>query len=129
VPHYEAEIILTCIDELSKDGARSAELGRDTARFAAFFSPLDLVEELSETTQLAYPTLIKLLSRLPSQDRFVRNPPRFLHEASCAINRIKIEEMVSTIDYRPTGEQFGCDLKGHHPYFQGTGAHARAWRL
>ncbi len=110
VPHYEAEIVLTRIDELSKDGVRSAELGRDTARLDASFSPLDLVEELSETTQLAYPTLIKLLSRLPNQDQFVRNPPRFLHEASRAINRIKIEEMVRTIDYRPTGEHFGFDL-------------------
>jgi hypothetical protein len=49
VPHYEAEIILTCIDELSKDGARSAELGRDTARFAAFFAPkTNLPETLSQ---------------------------------------------------------------------------------
>lgn len=110
VPVYEAEITLTRIDELTDDGTRSAELGRDSARLDASFTPMDLVEELSEATQLAYPTLVKLLSRLPNHEQLVRNPPRFLHVASRAINRVKIEEMVRTIDYQPTGEKFGFDL-------------------
>ena len=110
VHRYEAEIVLTRIDEMKCDGIRAAELGRDTAKLEAAFSPLDLVEELSESTQLAYPTLIKILSRLGNHTAIVRNPPRFLHEAARTIQRIKIEEMVRTIDYRPTGDRFGFDL-------------------
>lgn len=110
VPRYEAEIVLTRIDEMQGDGVRSFELGRDTAKLEAAFNPMDLVEELSESTQLAYPTLIKILSRLGNGNQLVRNPPRFLHEAARAIQRIKVEEMVRTIDYRPTGDKFGPEF-------------------
>jgi len=109
--HYEAEIELTRIEALSaKDEARATSLGRETARLAADFSAMDLIEELSENTALAYPTIVRLVKGLNNLDQLVRNPPRYLHLATEHINRIAIDEMVRTIDYTPTGEVYGLDL-------------------
>jgi type III restriction enzyme len=110
VPHYQAEIVSMRIDEFTATGERAVWLGTDTQKLEASFTPMDLIEELSENTQLAYPTLIKILSVLENGEQLVRNPPRYLHEAGRRINAIKLEEMVRTIDYRPTGEMFGFDL-------------------
>jgi len=109
--HYEAEIELTRIDTLSADReAEAAAIGRETVRLAADFSPLDLVEELSENTALAYPTIMKIVQGIENLDQLVRNPPRYLHLATEHVNRIAIREMVRTIDYTPTGEAYGLDL-------------------
>jgi len=108
---YQAEIELTRIDSLSADReARATSLGSATARLSADFSPMDFIEELSENTSLAYPTLVKIVKQLENLDQFVRNPPRYLHLATEHINRIAIDEMVRTIDYTPTGEAYGFDL-------------------
>ncbi len=110
VPRYEVEAVLTRIDALAAGSAQSTEIGRETARLDARFAPLDLIEELSDKTRLAYPTVISIASRLENLDQLVRNPPRYLHEAAQRIARIEIEEMIRTIDYRPTGETYGIDL-------------------
>lgn len=109
--HYEAEIELTRIESLSADQeARATSLGRETARLAADFSAMDIIEEFSENTALAYPTIVGIVKGLTNLDQFVRNPPRYLHLATEHINRIAIDEMVRTIEYTPTGEAYGLDL-------------------
>jgi len=109
--HYEAEIELTRIESLSADRqARATSLGRDTARLAADFSPMDLIDELSENTALAYPTIVEIVKGLTNLDQLVRNPPRYLYLATEHINRIAVDEMVRTINYEPTGEDYGLDL-------------------
>ena len=109
--HYEAEIELTRIEAFSADvEARATSLGRETARLAADFTAMDLIEELSENTALAYPTIVRIVKGLTNLDQLVRNPPRYLHLAAEHINRIAIDEMVRTIDYTPTGEAYGLDL-------------------
>lgn len=109
--HYEAEIELTRIDSLAADvEARATSLGRETTRLAADFTAMDLIEELSENTALAYPTIVRIVKGLTNLDQLVRNPPRYLHLAADHINRIAIDEMVRTIDYKPTGEAYGLDL-------------------
>jgi type III restriction enzyme len=109
--HYEAEIELTRIDTLSaEDEATATSLGQETTRLAADFSPMDLIEELSENTALAYPTIVKIVKGITNLDQLIRNPPRYLHLATEHINRIAIDEMVRTIDYTPTGEAYGFDL-------------------
>ena len=49
----------------------------ETARLKAHFAPLHLVEELSENTTLAYPTVFKIVSQLTNFDALVRNLPLF----------------------------------------------------
>jgi type III restriction enzyme len=111
IERYEAEIELTRIDKLSeKHEAKATSLGRETTRLEADFSPLDLIEELSENTALAYPTIVDIVKGLTNLDQLVRNPPRYLHLATEHINRIAVDEMVRTINYQPTGEEYGFDL-------------------
>jgi len=109
--HYEAEIELTRIDSIKEnEEAASTNVGRETARLSADFSPIDLIEELSENTALAYPTIVEIVKGLTNLSQLVRNPPRYLHLATEHINRIAVDEMVRTIDYTPTGEFYGFDL-------------------
>lgn len=107
---YEAEVSLTRIDALSADeGARSADLGRETVALAADFAAIDLIEELSENTALAYGTVIRIVKEITNLDQLVRNPPRYLHLATEHINRLAVDEMVRTISYTPTGEKWERD--------------------
>lgn len=108
---YQAQVSLTRIDAFDEnDEARSVHVGTDNTALEADFSPMDLIEELSENTSLAYPTVLRIVTGLTNTAHFVRNPPRYLHEARQRITRLTIEEMVRTIDYRPTGEEYGLDL-------------------
>jgi type III restriction enzyme len=109
--HYEASIEINRIDALSSTAeARSTFGGEEKVRLAADFTAMDLIEELSENTALAYPTIVAIVRGLTNLDQLVRNPPRYLHLATEQINRIALEEMVRTIEYTPTGENYGLDL-------------------
>ena len=103
---YEAEITLDRITGLEQDGVKRERIGSETTRLKARFAPLDLVEELSENTALAYPTVFKIVSRLTNFDALVRNPPLFLQEATIAIRRIELDEMRRGLTYTPNGESF-----------------------
>jgi type III restriction enzyme len=106
---YEAEITLNRITDISATEIRREHLGSETARLTARFAPLDLVEELSESTALAYPTVFRIVSRLDNLAAIVKNPPLFLQKATAAIRRIELEEMLRALQYRPTGEAFPID--------------------
>lgn len=109
--HYEAEIELTRIESLSADKeARATSSGSEKVRLAADFAAIDLIEELSENTALAYPSIVEIVKNITNLDQLVRNPPRYIHLATEHINRIALNEMVRTIDYTPTGDAYGLDL-------------------
>lgn len=109
--HYQAAIEVHRIDALSAtEEARSTFGGEEKVRLAADFTAMDLIEELSENTALAYPTIVRIVKGLTNLDQLVRNPPRYLHLATEHINRIALSEMVRTIEYTPTGESYGLDL-------------------
>lgn len=103
---YEAEITLDRITSLEQAGVVHERIGSETARLKAHFAPLDLVEELSENTALAYPTVFKIVSRLSNLDALVRNPPLFLQEATIQIRRIELDEMLRQLTYTPSGQSF-----------------------
>ena len=110
IARYEAEVSLTRIDQLSADEeARAAIVGRETVGLAADFAPIDLIEELSENTALAYPTIVGIVKGLSNLGQLARNPPRYLHLATEHINRLAVDEMVRTIEYTPTGEAWELD--------------------
>jgi len=104
VPEYEAEIVLTRIKSVFVDSVQSEEIGRETEKLKATFSPLDLIEEISENTALSYPTVMKIVVGLEHLDRVAKNPPRFLAEACAKIRGIELEEMIRALSYHPTGE-------------------------
>jgi type III restriction enzyme len=102
---YEAEVVLTRIRSIGAESITSDEIGRDTQSLRAHFTPLDLIEEISENTSLAYPTAVRIVAAIePNFAALVRNPPKFLAGACALIREIELDEMLRTLSYHPTGE-------------------------
>ena len=104
VPEYEVEIVLKRIRGIYEGSLDDEEIGRETERLRATFSPIDLVEELSENSSLSYPTTLKIVQGLKNLSQVVKNPHRFVREASTIIRRIELEQMLRGLSYHPTGE-------------------------
>lgn len=101
----EIETSLTrVIDIRPDDGLGGTTIGTDTRTSRAYFTPLDLVEEISENTALSYPAVFKIVQRFQNRAAVVKNPPRFLAQAFAAIRRIELDEMLRSLSYHPTGE-------------------------
>ena len=101
---YQADIVLTRIKGVFAESITSEEVGREVARLHANFSPLDLVELLSEQTALSYPAALRIVGGLSNLAAVTRNPARFLAEACERVRAIELEEMLRTLSYHPTGE-------------------------
>lgn len=104
VPEYEVEVVLTRIKGIYEDSLDDVEIGRETERLKASFSPLDLIEELSENSSLSYPTTLKIVQGLRNFSQVVKNPHRFVKEATVRIKRIELDQMLRGLSYQPTGE-------------------------
>ena len=101
---YEAEVVLTRIKSIAAETIGSEEIGRETERLRAAFTPFDLVEELSENTSLSYPTALAIVGGIETFAAVAKNPPKFLAAACAAIREIELDEMLRTLSYHPTGE-------------------------
>jgi type III restriction enzyme len=110
VGDYEAEIVLTRIKGIAMTGLASDEIGRETEKLHASFTPLDLIEEISENTALSYPTAAKIVAGLGNFSAIAKNPPKFLAQASAIIRNIEIDEMLRSLSYRITGESLPLAL-------------------
>jgi type III restriction enzyme len=104
VGEYEAEIVLTRIRSIALTGIASDELGRETEKLRASFTPLDLIEEISENTALSYLTAAKIVAGMNNFSAITKNPPKFLAQANAAIRAIELDEMMRSLSYHPTGE-------------------------
>jgi type III restriction enzyme len=104
VGDYEAEIVLTRIKTIALTGLSSDEIGRETEKLHASFTPLDLIEEIGENTALSYPTAANIVAGLDNFSAIAKNPPKFLAQASAIIRTIELDEMLRSLSYHPTGE-------------------------
>jgi type III restriction enzyme len=104
IADYEAEVVQTRIRSIAAESIQSDELGRMFQNLRAHFTPLDLVEELSENTALSYPTSLAIVSGIDNLAAVTKNPPKFLSDACALIRDIELEEMMRTLSYHPTGE-------------------------
>ncbi len=101
---YQAEVVLTRIRSIAAESIGSEEVGRETENLLANFTPIDLVEELSENTALSYPTALAIVSGIENFAAVAKNPPKFLAAACALIRDIELDEMLRTLSYQPTGE-------------------------
>lgn len=101
-----AEVSNRSIGEISEEGIKDDFGGTETYALKAYFTPLDLVEELSENTGLSYNTLFKIVERITNHEHFVKNPPQYIHQAAAIIRNIELDEMIRGLDYHLTGEEF-----------------------
>ena len=106
IEHYTAEVALNRIERLQAEGVTTQHMGSERRRLRATFGAVDLVEEISEGTSLAYPTAIRVLRDLTNRAAIVANPTRFIHEASSRIREIELDELLRGLTYVPSGEEF-----------------------
>ena len=101
---YETEVVLTRIRGIAAESIASDEVGRDTGKLRARFTPLNLVEELSESTSLSYPTAMRIVKGIKTFAAVAANPPKFLAAACTLVRQIELDEMLRTLSYHPTGD-------------------------
>ncbi len=106
IERYMAEVSLDRIERLEAEGVTTQHLGSERRRLRATFGAVDLVEEISEGTSLAYPTVIEILQNVTNREAIVANPVRFIHEASSRIRAIELDELLRGLTYSPNGEDF-----------------------
>lgn len=115
IPDYVIEASSHLINEITDEGKQDTFGGTESIRQKARFTPLDLVEELSENTGLSYNTLFEIVKNLENYSEWIKNPPRFVHEAGSIIRNVELDEMLRGLDYLLTGEEFPFDF---HDYMK-----------
>ena len=106
VEYYTAEVSLNRVRRLEAEGVTTQHMGSERRRLRAMFGAMDLVEEISEGTSLAYPAVIRLLHNVTNRAAIVANPARFIHEASSRIREIELDELLRGLTYSLSGEEF-----------------------
>jgi type III restriction enzyme len=106
IADYVAEVSSRNIGAISEEGITDTFGGTETYKLKAKFTPLDLVEELSENTGLSYTTLFKIVNNISNPEQIIKNPPQYIHTAAGIIRNIELDEMIRGLDYHLTGESF-----------------------
>ena len=102
----EAEVSSRSIGTITEDGIEDEFGGKESYKLKAYFSSLDLVEEISENTGLSYTTLFRIIDGITNHAHFAKNPPQYIHQAAALIKNIELEEMLRGLDYHLTDETF-----------------------
>lgn len=102
---YVAKVSSRTIRSITEEGIEGEYGGKQDYKLKAHFSPLDLMEELSENTGLSYLSTYKILEGIKHEE-FIKNPPKFIHQATALIKNIELEEMIRGLDYHLTDETF-----------------------
>ena len=106
IADYQAEVSSRTIGNISESGIQDEFAGKETYKLKAFYTPLDLVEELSENTGLSYNSLFEIVKQLTNHEDFAKNPPQYIHQSANLIKNIELEEMLRGLDYHLTNETF-----------------------
>ncbi|ASO06033.1 restriction endonuclease [Arenibacter algicola] len=106
IADYEAEVSSRSIGTITEEGIEDEFGGKESYKLKAYFSALDLVEEISENTGLSYLTTFKIVDGITNHDHLAKNPPQYIHQASSLIKNIELEEMLRGLDYHLTDETF-----------------------
>ncbi len=106
IADYMAEVSSRNIETISEQGMTDRFGGSQTYKLKAKFTPLDLVEEISENTGLSYTTLFKIIDNIANLEQIAKNPPQYIHAAAAIIRNIELDEMIRGLDYHLTGEHF-----------------------
>ena len=106
ISEHQVQVALGRIQSISEDGIQTQDFRTESKAVNVLFASIDLVEEISENTSLAYPTVFKIVQGLDNRKEIIKNPPRFLQEAVQKIRYIELDEMLRALDYRITGETF-----------------------
>jgi type III restriction enzyme len=106
IPDFVIEASSFLIDSINEEGKQDTFKGSENVKQKTNFTPLDLIEELSENTGLSYASMFKIFEQVSNLKEVVKNPPRFIHEASAIIRNAELDEMIRGLNYELTGESF-----------------------
>lgn len=106
IPDFVIEASSFLIDSINEEGKQDTFQGSENVKQKTNFTPLDLIEELSENTGLSYASMFKIFEQVSNLKEVVKNPPRFIHEASAIIRNAELDEMIRGLNYELTGESF-----------------------
>ena len=106
IPDFVIEASSFLIDSINEEGKQDTFQGSENVKQKTNFTPLDLIEELSENTGLSYTSMFKIFEQLTNLKEVIKNPPRFIHEASAIIRNAELDEMIRGLNYELTGESF-----------------------
>lgn len=107
---YEMESNI--IDSLTEEGRKDTYRGKETTIGKATFSPLDLVEEMSENSALSYKASLAIMKKI-NLDNFIKNPPLFINKAVTVIKNIEADMMLRLTEYKLTGESFPFNFNNY----------------
>ena len=113
IPDYVIEASSHMIDNITEDSRADTFGGTESIKQKAKFTPLDLVEELSENTGLSYPAIITVVNGLNNLNEMVKNPPRFIHEAAAIVRDVELEEMMRGLNYHEINESYPFDFNDY----------------
>lgn len=111
IADYEVEVTSRTIGAISEAGIEDRFKGSERYKQKARFSPLDIMEEISEETGLSYSSLYKIITSVKNYKHLVKNPPKYIHKAISLIKNIELEEMVRGLNYHLTDEHFPFDFE------------------
>lgn len=111
IADYIVEISGKSIEEITEEGIVDIYLGNDERQLTARFTPLDLIEEISENTQLSYSTIFKIVNGIKDKSEWIKNPPLFVHLAVSKIKQVELNEMIRGIEYKTTGESLPFEFE------------------
>ncbi|CAN5385105.1 hypothetical protein BH09BAC6_BH09BAC6_18580 [soil metagenome] len=106
IPDYVIEASSHTINVLTEDSREDTFGGTEKVKQKARYTPLDLVEELSENTGLSYTAILTIVAGLTNKAEMVKNPPRFVHEAAAIVRDVELEEMLRGLTYHPLNESY-----------------------
>jgi type III restriction enzyme len=113
MPDYVIEASSHLINEITEDGRQDSFAGAETIKQKPNFTALDLIEELSENSGLSYTAIFTVVNGLNNFDEMVKNPPRFVHEASAIIREVELEEMLRGLTYHETEGAYPFDFSSY----------------
>ena len=105
VQEYSVDIALTRIHQIYADGMDDEIIGSEVERVKGCFSPLDFIEELSENTSLSYSATVEIIRGITNYKEMIKNPPRFLQEATAKIKTAEMEFMLRGLTYFETADR------------------------
>jgi type III restriction enzyme len=112
IPDYLLEVKTVKIQDIENEQITASLVGRSQYRAKLKnLAPLDILEELSENSGLSYTTVISIFKGLKNLEQCVKNPPRFVAEATAILKNVALEKMLRGVTYKLTGEEYNIKFE------------------
>jgi type III restriction enzyme len=99
------------IREFAETHVEREDGGSERIKQKSAFNPLDLIEELSENTQLSYRAVFGIIEKITNHNEWIKNPLVFTLKAAEIIRQEELIWMVRGINYTITDEDFPIDFE------------------